>query len=182
MARLKSLAQLENFRKAILAKRKPSTPCIAICAGTGCLALRCDRLITAFREEIKKQGIEAKVDLRETGCPGFCEKGPLLVIYPEEICYLQVKPEDVPEIVSQTIIENKVVDRLLYVDPVSGEKIVRESEIPFYKNQMRVLIGNNSQIDPTNIEDYIALGGYSALTKALFEMAPEQIIEVIKEC
>ena len=112
------------------------------------------------------------MDLRETGCPGFCERGPLIVIYPEEICYLQVQPGDAEEIISQTILGKKVIDRLLYVDPITGEKIVHESEIPFYKNQMRHLIGNNIKIDPKSIDDYLAVGGYSALAKALFQMTP----------
>jgi NADH:ubiquinone oxidoreductase subunit F (NADH-binding)/(2Fe-2S) ferredoxin/ferredoxin len=178
MPRINSPAELEELRKNILSKRDPNKPCIAICAGTGCLALGCDRVISAFKQEVKKQGLE--VDIRETGCPGFCERGTVVVIYPEEICYLQVMPEDVPEIISQTIIEKKVVDRLLYTNPVTGEKTVHESEIPFYQNQMRLLIGSNSRIDSKSIEDYIALGGYSALAKALFEMTPEQVLEEVK--
>ena len=169
MPRLNSPAELEKLRQSILSKRDPNKPCIAICAGTGCLALGCNKVIAAFKEEVKKQGLEASVDLRETGCPGFCEKGTVVVVYPEGICYLQVTPKDVPEIISQTVIEKKVIDRLLYTDPNTGEKAVHESEIPFYKHQKRSLIGNNSKIDPRSIEDYIALGGYSALAKALFQ-------------
>ena len=93
-----------------------------------------------------------------------------MVIYPEEICYLQVTPEDVPEIVSQTIKEKKVVDRLLYVDPATGEKAIHESDISFYKNQERNIIGSNIKIDPKSIEDYLAIGGYSALVKVLSGM------------
>ncbi len=105
----------------------------------------------------------------------------MIVIYPEEICYLQVKPGDVEEIVSQTILAKKVVERLVYADPVINEKTVHESEIPFYKNQMRLLIGNNIKIDPKSIADYLAVGGYSALVKALCHTAPEQIIELVKK-
>lgn len=181
MPRIKSLAEFEDAGRAILAQRDPNKPCIAICAGTGCLALGADKVIAAFAEEIRKQGVEAQVVLRETGCPGFCEKGTVVVIYPQEICYLQVKPEDVPEVVSQTIIENKVVDRLLYADPIGGERIVHESEIPFYKHQMRLLIGNNMKIDPKSIDDYLALGGYAALAKALVQMTPQQVLEEVKE-
>jgi NADH-quinone oxidoreductase subunit F len=120
------------------------------------------------------------VDVRETGCPGFCERGPLIVIHPEEICYLQVQPGDAEEIVSQTIIAKMVIDRLLYVVPGTGEKTTRESEIPFYKNQMRNLIGNNIKIDPKSLDDYLAVGGYSALVKALFQNTPEQVVELVK--
>jgi NADH:ubiquinone oxidoreductase subunit F (NADH-binding)/(2Fe-2S) ferredoxin len=181
MSKLKSAAELKKLGQEILSQRDPNKPCVTICAGTGCLALGADKVIAAFKEEVKEQRLEAKVDIRETGCPGFCEKGPLVVIYPEEICYLQVMPSDVPEIVSQTIMGGKVIDRLLYTDPATSKKIVRESEIPFYKNQTRLVIGNNSKIDPKNIDDYLALGGYSALAKALFRMTPEQVIEEIKK-
>jgi NADH:ubiquinone oxidoreductase subunit F (NADH-binding)/(2Fe-2S) ferredoxin/ferredoxin len=181
MTRLNSPIDLENLKKSIAAQRDPNKPCIAICAGTGCLALGCDRVIAAFKDEIKKQGLEAKVDIRETGCPGFCEKGTIVVIYPEEICYTQVKQTDVPEIISKTIISNEVIDRLLYSDPVTGEKIVHESDIPFYKNQMRLVIGNNIKIDPRKIEDYFAVDGYSALAKALYEMTPIQVLDEIKK-
>ena len=181
MARIKSNAELEKLRQEIISKRESNKPCIAICSGTGCRALGCDRVIRAFKEEIKRQGLEDKVDIKETGCPGFCEKGTIVVIYPEGIYYLQVQPEDVPEIVSETIKGKKVIDRLLYTDLVTGEKAIHESQITFYKNQKRLLIGNNIEIDPKNIEDYLALGGYRALAKALFEMTPEQVIEEVKE-
>lgn len=182
MPRIHSPAELEEFRKDIISKRDPRKPCISVCTGAGCLALGAANVVTALREEIKKQGLEAKVDVRETGCPGFCERGPLLVIYPEEICYLQVQPGDAEEIISRTIVAGKVIDRLLYVAQGAGaeEKIVHESEIPFYKNQMRNLIGNNIRLDPKNIDDYLAVGGYSALVKALFEETPEQVIEIVK--
>ncbi|MBA7611666.1 Ion-translocating oxidoreductase complex subunit B [subsurface metagenome] len=172
---------LEELRKGILSKRDPNKPCITICAGTGCLALGSDRVISAFEEEIENRALETKVDIRKTGCPGFCEKGPIVVIYPEEICYIEVTPEDAPEIVSQTVVEKKVIDRLLYTDPNTGEKAAHEYEIPFYKNQMQLLIGNNTKIDPKSIDDYLALGGYSALSKSLFEMTPEQVLEEVKK-
>jgi len=181
MPRINSAAELEELRKGILSKRDPNRPCIAICAGTSCLALGNDRVIRAFEEEVKKQSLEAKVDIRATGCHGFCEKGPNVVIYPEEISYVQVTPEDVPEIVSQTVIGKKVIDRLVYTDPNTGEKAAHQSEIPFYKNQMRHLMGNNSRIDPKSIDEYLALGGYSALSKSLFEMSPEQVLEEVKK-
>ena len=114
MPRINSPAELEEFRKDIISKRDPNKPCIAVCTGTGCLALGAGKVVTAFKEEIKKQGLDAKiVDIRETGCPGFCERGPIVVIYPDETCYLQVQPDDAEEIISQTIIEKKVIDRFL---------------------------------------------------------------------
>ncbi|MFC2070552.1 NADH-ubiquinone oxidoreductase-F iron-sulfur binding region domain-containing protein [Chloroflexota bacterium] len=181
MPKINSPAELEELRKGILSKRNPDKPCIAICGGTGCHNLGNQSVITAFKEEIGKQALETKADIRETGCPGFCEKGPIVVIYPEEICYIEVAPEDVPEIVSQTVIEKKVIDRLVYTDPNTGEKAVHEHEIPFYKNQMRLLTGNNIKIDPKSIDDYLATGGYSALVKALQTMSPEQVITEVTE-
>jgi NADH-quinone oxidoreductase subunit F len=181
MPRINSAAELKELRTDILSKRDPDRPCIAICAGTGCLGLGNDRVISAFEEEIKKQSLETSVDIRATGCHGFCEKGPNVVIYPEEIYYTQVTPKDVPEILSRTALGKEVIGRLSYVDPNTGEKAAHLSEIPFYKKQMRQLIGDNTKIDPRRIDDYLARGGYSALSKALFELTPEQVLEEIKK-
>ncbi|MDI6891173.1 MAG: NADH-quinone oxidoreductase subunit NuoF [Thermodesulfovibrionales bacterium] len=181
MKKLKSSSDLENLRKEILSKRDPKKMCITLCSGTGCRAYASEKVNIAFQDEIKKQKLGKEVDIRRTGCHGFCEKGPIVVIYPEEICYLQVKPEDVFDILSQTIKEGKIIERLLYTNPGTGEKIIHESEIPFYKNQKRLVFGNNRKIDPKSIDDYIALNGYTALSKALLELTPEQVIEEVKK-
>jgi NADH-quinone oxidoreductase subunit F len=181
MPRINSAAELEKLRKGILSKRDPDKPCVAICAGTGCLGFSDHRVISAFEEEVNKQGLKTEVDIKATGCHGFCEKGPIVVIHPEEICYVEVSPEDVPEIVSRTVLGKKVVDRLIYTDPKTGKKAAHQSEIPFYKNQMRLVMDYNTKIDPKSIDDYLASGGYSALSKALFEMSPEQVLEEIKK-
>ncbi len=115
-----------------------------------------------------------------TGCHGFCERGPLLVINPQKLFYQKVQVEDVPEILSETMEKGNVIDRLLYVNPVTGEKIIHEDEVPFYKLQKRIIFGQNGSIDPTSIEDYIAIGGYKALAKALLHMSPEEIIASVK--
>ncbi len=180
MPRITSPDQLEKIRQGLRSERD-GRPIVSVCAGAGCLASGAGRVITAFREEIEKQGLAAVVDTKGTGCPGFCERGPVVVIYPEEICYLQVKAEDVPEIVSQTIKEKKVLERLLYTDGAAGKKATIESEIPFYKNQVRNIIGNNIRIDPKDIDDYLVLGGYSALAKVLSGMTPEQVLEEVKK-
>jgi len=180
MKRLRNPAELEELRNSLLASRDPSQPLIAVCSSTGCSASGAQAVLAAFKRELAEQGLEDKVLLKATGCHGFCERGPIVVIHPQEIFYQRVTEEDVPEIVSKTIINGELVDRLLYTDPVTGEKIVHEGEIPFYKKQMRILYGNNGKIDPTSIEDYIALGGYSALSKVLFSMSPEEVIETIK--
>ena len=181
MARLTSPEALRKFRQAILSKRDPDNPCISICAGAGCVASGADEVIDAFKKEIEKEGLTTTVDTKGTGCPGFCERGPVVVIYPEEICYLQVQAEDVPEIVEKTIKENKVIERLLYEDPATGEKAVKESDISFYKSQQRTVLCNNIKIDSKNIDDYLAIGGYAALAKALSEMTDVEVLEEVKK-
>ena len=180
MSRLNSAQELENFRKSIVSRRNVDKPCIAICAGTGCLAYGCLDLVAAFRNEVEKRGLQDKVDVRATGCPGFCERGALLTIYPQGIFYQRVKIEDIPEIISETILKGKILDRLLYTDPNTGERFVKEDDIPFYKRQQRLLLDKNNKIDPTSIEDYLAIGGYAALSKALFQMSPQKIIDEVK--
>ena len=117
MPRINSPAELEKFRKSILSQKRPG-PTLHYTVFRICLpCYRQWKVAESIEEEIEKQGLRDKVDIRKTGCHGFCERGPIVVIYPEEICYLQVTPEDVPEIVSQTIKEKKVIERLLYTDP-----------------------------------------------------------------
>jgi NADH-quinone oxidoreductase subunit F len=181
MPRINSPEELEKFREEILSQRDPSKPSISICAGAGCLASGAGDVIAAFKAEIETQNLKADVSTKGTGCPGFCERGPIVVIYPEEICYLQVKPEDVPDIISQTIKDKKVVDRLLYLDPDTGERVIHESDIPFYKNQERNVLCTNIKLDSKSIDDYLAIGGYSALSKALFRMTREQVLEEVKK-
>src|SRR3990170_806529 len=181
MERLKSPSDLEELRNEILARKDPKKPAIAICVSTGCEALGVKGVLKALKEEFKKQNLEGSIEIKETGCLGFCEKGPRIVVYPEEIYYFKVTATDVPEIVSKTLLNKEIVERLLYADPVTGQKARNLSEIPFYKYQKRLLLDNSAKLDPKKIEDYIALGGYSALAKALFQMKPEQVLEEIKK-
>lgn len=181
MSKIKTPAELEEFRKEILSKRDPDKPCITLCSGSACHASGSHEVAVSLEEELKKQGLSDRVDIRRTGCHGFCERGPIIVIYPQEICYLQVAPGDVPEIISQTIQEKKVIERLLCTDPGISEKIIHESEIPFYKYQERLIFGSNGSIDPKSMDDYLAIGGYSALAKALFEMTAGEVLEEVKK-
>ncbi len=180
MTRLNSTSDLEKLQQEIKANTNVTKTNVTICSGTGCHAYGCEKVSQAFVRELENKGLQGEVDLRRTGCHGYCERGTIVVIFPEEICYLRVQPEDVPEIVATTLIEKKLVDRLLYQDE-NGQKIVHEGEIPFYKHQERTVFGSNRFIDPRSIKDYIALGGYSALAKALSEMTPEQVIDEIKK-
>lgn len=181
MPRINSPAELEAIRKEILSQRDSDKRTITLCSGSACHATGSRLVAESIEEEIKKQGLIDQVDVRKTGCHGFCERGPIIVIHPDEICYLQIKPDDVPEIISETIKANRIIERLLYKDPTTEEEIIHEHEIPFYKNQQRLLFGANITIDPKSIEDYLAIGGYSALVKVLFEMKPEQVLEEIKK-
>jgi len=178
--RVSSPSELENLRQLIRQKRDPNKPCITVCAGTGCRASGAEVVVDAFTDEIERRELQINVELKETGCHGFCERGPVIVIRPKRVFYQRVKPEDVPEIVSETVLNGNIIERLLYVDPVTNEKIVYEPDVPFYKRQTRTIFGANGEIDPTDIEDYIAVGGYSALSKALFQMSPDEIIEEVK--
>ncbi len=181
MARLETPEALESFRQEILTRRDPDSPCVSICAGAGCVASGADEVIAAFEKEIEAQGLSATVSTKGTGCPGFCEQGPVVVIYPEEICYLQVQAKDVPEIVEQTIKNNQVVERLCFKDPATGDRAVKESDIPFYRSQQRTVLCNNIKIDSKRIEDYLALGGYAALAKALGQMTDLEVLEEVKK-
>jgi NADH-quinone oxidoreductase subunit F len=180
MARLNSREDLERLRQEIVSARDPKQPCVAVCAGTGCLASGAAEVVDTFRKELETRGLAGKIALRGTGCHGFCEKGPIVVLDPEETCYLQATPADVPEIIEQSLQGKGIIDRLLYVDPQTKEKTVREPDIPFYKHQKRMVFGPNRKLDPRSIEDYLAIGGYGALAKALFGMTPEQVIEEVK--
>lgn len=181
MEPLNSSSDLEKLRKKILDKKDSKGLAISVCVSTGCKALGVQKVLEAFNVEIKKQYLEGKVDIKETGCLGFCEKGPRIVIYPEEIYYFQVDAKDVPEIISKTLINNEIIERLLYTDSITGKKARYLSEVPFYKFQNRLLLESNSKIDPKKIENYLAIGGYAALAKALFQMTPEDVMKEVKE-
>ncbi|MFC1671936.1 NADH-ubiquinone oxidoreductase-F iron-sulfur binding region domain-containing protein [Planctomycetota bacterium] len=179
MARLRSKQDLDRRRQELSARYEGKT-CVAVCAGTGCEAYGAGELADAFQREIESRNLEDIVLLR-TGCHGYCEKGPVVLIQPGDVCYLGVKIEDVAEVISETIQKGVVIERLTYVDEVTRASIPFESDIPFYKYQERIVLADNSKIDPKKLDDYIALGGYSALAKALSEMSPENVLEEVKK-
>ena len=176
-----SPADLERLRETLVQGRDPDKPCITICAGTGCLAHGCQRLVSAFQEELARHGLTDQVDIRTTGCHGFCERGPVVVIHPEGIFYERMQPQDAAEVVERTIINHEIVERLLYTDPATGEQIVYERDVPFYKHQTRMVMAHNGLINPTSIEDYISVGGYGALLKALYTMQPDEVLDAVKK-
>ena len=178
---LQSVSDLRKLRQSLKKLRDRNRPSITICAGTGCQATGALEVVEKFKQEIINRHLEEKIDVRASGCHGFCERGPLVVIRPEKICYMNVEATDVSQILADTVLEGKVISRLLYQDPLTKEKIIHEEEIPFYKFQQRVVFGSNGEIDPTRIDDYIAMGGYQGLEKVLSENTPEEVIETIKQ-
>ena len=179
MNKIKTPAELNKIIVKISVKT--DKPCIVIGTGTCGIARGADKVVKALKKELKKHNLESSVDLKITGCHGFCEIEPYLTILPEEIHYIKVQPADVKNIIKKTVIEKKIIPELLYTDPKTQERIVKEQNIPFYKKQTRNILGNNAQIDPQNIKDYLSIGGYSSLSKVLTSMTPEKVINEIKD-
>ncbi|MCP4112870.1 MAG: NADH-quinone oxidoreductase subunit F, partial [Desulfobacteraceae bacterium] len=179
MKKIKSPEELKSLQEEIKKSLDPDKPCIAICAGTGCLAYGTQKLVDGFRAEIEKQNLQDKINIRTTGCHGFCERGPMIVIHPKKIFYQRIGLDDAAEIIEKTVLNGEIIDRLLYTDPVSGEKIIYENEVPFYKKQMRLVFGMNGHIEPTSLEDYLGIGGYTALAKALGTMEPQAVVDEV---
>jgi NADH-quinone oxidoreductase subunit F len=179
MEKIKGASGLDKYREAILAKTDSKKKVVRLC-NTGCRGRGSSKVADALEEHVKTENLGDRVAIKKTGCHGFCQIGSVMVIEPENILYQKVKPKDVPEIVSETILKGAIVDRLLYKDPKSGEQIVKEADIPFYQHQRKVVSHNTGKIDPQEIEDYIAVGGYGAMSKALSTMKPTEVIEVVE--
>jgi len=181
MKKIKSSAELEELRNNIIKARDPEDHRISICCGTGCRAYGADKVADDFIKERNKRGLKDKLEIKKTGCHGFCERGPLVVIHPKEIFYQHITSDNVDEIIEKTVLEGEVLNKFLYFDPSERKKIEFENEIPFYKYQQRSVFKNNGVIDPTQIDDYLAVGGYSALSKVLHGMSSNEVIEEIKK-
>ncbi|MEW6201568.1 MAG: NAD(P)H-dependent oxidoreductase subunit E, partial [bacterium] len=178
--KIKNIKNLTELRRRLRSSIKSFKSRLIICGGTGCHASQCQNVIDAVRKELKNQRLEKSVWLRVTGCHGFCEQGPLMILEPGNIFYCRLKPENADEIISKTLLKGEIIESLLYTDPVTSKKIRTEAEIPFYRAQDRQLLAQNKLLDPCSIEDYIAIGGYTALAKTLKEFSPEKVIEEIK--
>jgi NADH-quinone oxidoreductase subunit F len=179
--KIKTPSDLEKLRQTILDKREPNRQVIRICCTTGCRAGGALKIAEGFNKELADLGLEDKIEVKKTGCRGFCENGPVMAVEPEDIFYNKIRPEDVTDIVSETLVHGRPVKRLLYKDLETKTKIRNEKDIPFFGKQVRNVFCNTGKIDPTQIDDYIAEGGYTALCKALTTMEPDEIVETIEE-
>ncbi|HDP70569.1 MAG TPA: NADH-quinone oxidoreductase subunit F [Actinobacteria bacterium] len=180
MSKLKNFKELSALREKICNKRaRQKKTIVRVCSGTGCRASGSQKVVEAFKKEAAKQGVD--FEIRPTGCQGLCEKGPIVIVEPLDVFYQKVDPFDAAKIIDLTINRGKVIDRLQVVDPITGDLAVKEEEISFYGKQHRIVLRNCGQIDPTNIEDYIAVGGYEALAKVLSDMTPEEVIDEVKK-
>ena len=176
MTSLTSYADLERWRTELDEAAATAPLRITVCGGRSCDTLRSSGVRSALEAELERQNLQGRAEVVTTGCPGFCEPGPLVVVGPERILYTRVTPADASEIVSRTIDKGEVVDRLLYKDPETGKDIVHEHDVPFYREQQRILLKESGRIDPHRIEDYVRSGGYRGLSRALGEMSPDEVI------
>ncbi len=149
---------------------------VIVCQGTGCISGGAEQVCSSLEEEAARLNLGESIQIKRTGCHGFCQRGPLVAVEPEGIFYSKVEPEDVPEIVQSLLPEGKPAERLFYRDPAIDKPIPYYRDIPFYYKQQRIVLRNCGNIDPEDIDDYLAVGGYQALRQALSEMTPEQVI------
>jgi len=154
---------------------------LLVCGGTGCRASASDSIIEKLKSEIAAKGLENEVQVIMTGCFGFCEKGPIVKVLPDNTFYTQVKPEDATEIIAEHVIKGRKVTRLLYVDPKNKEQISDSKHMGFFRKQIRIALRNCGVINPENIEDAIAYNAYQAIGKVLTEYTPAQTIDIIKK-
>jgi NADH:ubiquinone oxidoreductase subunit F (NADH-binding)/(2Fe-2S) ferredoxin len=180
MPKLEDTNALATLQEQLKGERSAYPICVTLSSGTCGQASGSMAVLEALEKQIGDAGLNDQVHVRVTGCHGFCQEEPLLIVDPLDVLYCQVKPEDVAEIVSESLAKGTVVERLLYSDDTVDEPARNEAAIPFFAQQNRILMGQNRFIDPMDIDDYLANGGYSALAKALGSMTPEEVIEETK--
>ena len=178
MTKLTSIGQLEWLRNKVQARLAETRLRVLVCM-TGCRAYGSAEVLAALEEEVKRQGLAGEIEVRATGCHGFCAKAPVISLEPAGIQYQEVDPGDAAQIVGETLVKNRLIDRLAYQDPNTHGPIFHRAQIPFYMKQERRVLARCGRIDPKNIEQAIAAGAYQALVKALTRMTPEQVIEEV---
>ncbi len=178
MSKLKSVSELKDLREKLKKETfKPDTLRARVCCGTACTATGAHKVIDSFQKEAANSGVD--IEIVKTGCQGICQKGPVLKVEPMGIFYQRTKPKHVPWIMSYSILGNMPYRQGLYRDSILNEPISEMADIPFYKKQKRMALRNNGNIDPCNINQYIAVGGYDALGKALESMTPDGVLEEV---
>jgi NADH:ubiquinone oxidoreductase subunit F (NADH-binding)/(2Fe-2S) ferredoxin len=178
VARLERPEDLAALRERLAAERDPKKARVRICM-TGCRAQGAEEVLKAFREEIAKRDLGAAVEILPTGCHGFCAQAPVLVVDPWGFFYGSITAADVPEIVATSVLGGAPVERLAWADPATGVRVYHARDIPFYKDQLKIVLRNCGEIDPTRIEHYIERDGYAALGRALSSMTPAQVVQEI---
>ena len=180
--KIHSIAELKHAIETQINKRKSEQkPILTVSAGTCGRARGASKVITALKKAISREKLNNDVRIKVTGCHGFCEAEPNIIIQPHNIFYQKVEPKNAEDILIQTVLNNKIIDQLLYYDPITKEKYIQENDIPFYKYQKRIISQDNALIDPTDINDYLSIGGYSSLSEILAKMTPEDVIDTIKQ-
>ncbi|MGQ1891715.1 NADH-ubiquinone oxidoreductase-F iron-sulfur binding region domain-containing protein [Thermophagus sp. OGC60D27] len=154
---------------------------VLVCGGTGCRASQSDAIVANLKKAVADNNLANDVQVIKTGCFGFCEKGPVVKMVPDNTFYVQVTPQDAEELVLEHLVKGRKVNRLLYVDPETNASVSDSKHMEFYKKQLRIALRNCGFIDPENIEEYIARDGYSALGMVMEQLSPEKAIEVVKE-
>jgi len=181
VAKITSPSGVELFRKELQSRLDPNAPLIIVCCGTGCQAAGSAEVVDKFKQMLSGTDWNGKVIplVKPTGCHGFCSRGPLVIIEPQDLFYQQVTVDDVEEIVNKTILNNEVIKKLQYKPANSKEVIPKASDIPYYAKQTRLVLKNIGKVDPTEINDSIVRGSYSALASVLTRMSPQQVIDEV---
>ena len=180
MIKIKSVTELEEtINQQIKLRNENEKTVLTVSAGTCGRARGSLKVIESLNKVIKEKKLEGKIQVKNTGCHGFCEAEPNIIIHPQNIFYQHVQPKDAESIITKTALNNEIIDKLIYSDPVTGQKMPKESDISFYAKQERIVMGDNALIDPTDINDYFAIRGYNSLGTVLKNMKPEDVIETI---
>ncbi len=182
LKKINSIDELNTIVEAeIQRRRSEKRPILTVSAGTCGQARGSLKVIEALENVVEEKNLKDKVKINVTGCHGFCEAEPNIIIHPHNVFYQHVQNKDAKDIVTDTILNNQIIERLLYSDPATGETAQKEEDISFYKKQMRLVLGDSTLIDPTQMADYLSIGGYRSLSKVLSTMTPEDVIDIIKQ-
>jgi len=180
--RIESKDQFQALRREAGEREAQRRQQILVCCGTGCLASGSKAVAEAFAEQVESRKLDVEVGMyvKPTGCHGFCERGPLVLFQPSGVLYTKVKAKHVEQIIDKTVVGGEIIPRLLYKNPVDGQRVEKYDQVPFYANQTRVAMRNIGRIDPTDILDAVAHDAYSGLATALFQMTPEEVLDEVE--